>query len=256
VLRCIVRRTADHTTKRRRTVHSPVCNHALMSSRKPGPSLALSIGVIVVSTVVFCLALYLLARPLLGLLTGDPIPVPGSATEQYDEGTYDIYEQVFSLGGGFGRTSLRPEDVVVTGPNGVVDTRRISTLSSISRNGANYEAVLQFDATTSGDYTVAIEGPDGWVVVGESFDTAWDGAAPWVIAAIVSALTFVAGFVLLIVGMVRRKNHVPAHTEMGPPPTPPERQAAPPPHVPHSTSPPGPAAPPPPSSPGESDVPW
>lgn len=237
-------------------MHSQVCNHALMSGKKPGPSVGLSLGVIIVSTVVFCLALYILVRPLLGLLTGDPIPVPGSATEQYDEGTYDIYEQVFSLGGGFGQTSLRPDDVVVTGPSGVVTTRRISTLSSISRNGANYEAVLQFEAATAGDYTIAVDGPDGWVVVGESFDTAWDGVAPWVVAAIASAVAFIAGFVMLIVGMVRRKNHVPAHTEMGPPPTPPDWQSAPPPHLPRSTTPPAAGAPPPPAPPGESDVPW
>lgn len=234
-------------------MHSPVCNHALMSNRKPGPSVALSIGVIVASTVVFCLALYILVRPLLGLLTGDPIPVPGSTTEQYDEGIYDIYEQVFSLGGGFGRTSLRPDDVVVTGPDGVVTTRRISTISSISRNGANYEAVLQFEAATTGNYTIAVDGPDGWVVVGESFDTAWDGVAPWVITAIASAVAFVAGFVMLIAGMIRRKNHVSTHNDSGPPPSPPDWQPGTAPLVPPPTTPPIVGAP---SPPGESDVPW
>ncbi|RZV43750.1 MAG: hypothetical protein EX269_12750 [Acidimicrobiales bacterium] len=223
-----------------------------MSGKKPGPSLPLSIGLIVVSTIVFCVALYILVRPIFGLLSGDPIPVPGRATEQYDEGVYDIYEQVFSFGGGFGRTSLRPEDVVVTGPDGIVATQRVSSISSLSRNGANYEAVLQFEAATDGDYTVDISGTDGWVVIGESFDTAWDGAAPWIIAAIVSSLTFLVGFVMLIVGMVRRRNHVDRST--GPPPS-----TAPPPSMapPATMTPPvaPPAAPPSPTT-GPSDVPW
>ena len=149
------------------------------------------------------------------ILGSDSVALPAHLQRHFDTGTYEVYQRTGTSGGGGGFTfsngqppTLRPADVVVTGPDGsrLATNYASGARETIGRGSGTYTGVVTFDITSSGDYTVDIAADGGFpeAIVARSIGSAAHAAAKWLVLLVIGALAAAVGLVLLIVGIVRR----------------------------------------------------
>src|SRR2546423_1786583 len=107
-------------------------------TKKPGPSLWLSLVVMGVSMAVAVVSLGFFVRPFVQTFADAPrFPTPGQFTVHLGKGTYLIYDE-------FAR-NLQPDQVTVQAPSGdslTVDTP--TDTETIRRNGRDFKGAVRF----------------------------------------------------------------------------------------------------------------
>jgi hypothetical protein len=157
------------------------------------------------------------------VLGSDAVTLPAHLHRHFGTGTYEVYQRTGSRSGGGGftfnsdtTTTLAPQDVTVTGPNGaqVIAEYAGAGRETITRGSASYTGAVAFDITQSGDYTVDIRADGGLpeVVVTRSLGSALTAAAKWLVMLVVGVIVAGVGLVLLIVGVIRRNRASRAQT--------------------------------------------
>ncbi len=150
------------------------------------------------------------------------VTTPGAVIRHFDPGTYIVYEETGTRSrfgpvttGNTGVT-LTPEDVTVTDPAGValpVDVPNID--ETLTRGDRTFTGAARFVVQHSGRYRVDVTAPDLRIIVAPSLTSSIKRALAWIGAIAGGVVLGLAGFVLLVIGLVRgRKRPVVA----GPPP--------------------------------------
>jgi hypothetical protein len=168
---------------------------------KPGPGLALSLIVMFVGIIILVPSLFKGFGPIFNGITKNSVMTPYNETLHFSHGKYLVYSRTDDL---FGET-ITPSDVSVVGDDGPVETGYPSDTEHITRNGTEFEGVVEFDIPKGGDYTVAINTTRPHeVIVTRSLVDSLKGALGWFGLAALGAVLAVTGLVLTIVGSVRR----------------------------------------------------
>ena len=155
------------------------------------------------------------------------IRTPGELTLELTPGEYYVYELTGSRRGGGGisftergPTTLRPEEVTVTGATGRVTTTDARDVTeTIDRNNAVYTGAVRFEIEETARYTIAVnrDTPGSALIsrsLGDTFGRNWR----WLVMAVTGALVGVAGLVGVIVAVVRRRRRESGARPAGPPP--------------------------------------
>jgi hypothetical protein len=181
-----------------------------MTSRRPGPSAALAIALMVIGAVVGVPSLIIAIVPFVRTIETKAIDTPTTVERHLDHGTYEVYEysgrsSLFPSTTD-GTTDLQPGEIVVTDRSGdQLGVGEPGVLETISRGGRSYTAVAVFDVPSSGSYEIAVHSsqPDQ-VIIAPSVADQFRRALWWFVASALAGLAFVVGLILLIVGSVRR----------------------------------------------------
>ncbi len=176
---------------------------------------------------------------------------PGSEQVSCRTGTYLLYVE-----SGTDLLSTGTGAISVSGPGGEsVPLTLESTTESISRNGVEFSGQVGFAANHEGTYTITVRTPGTSLVVAPSFTTTASQNLGWVVGALVSLLAALTGFILLVVGLVKRSRAKKQMANLGggpwgaPPGAPPPGWPYAPPGAPPPGWQPGPPPPPPPGWP-------
>lgn len=104
-------------------------------------------------------------------------------------------------------TTIKPKDVKVTGPDGasIPTTGFESSSETLSRSDGVYAGVVRFVTPKDGVYRVRVTTKDTQVVIAPALGSGFRKVLVWLTAGVLSALTFVLGVIVLIVGAVRRR---------------------------------------------------
>ncbi len=140
-------------------------------------------------------------------LTSSVYSTPMDQQLQLTPGSYLVYERVDApLDGGSFQGTLTSSDVSVTGPDGsALAVSDPTLLEYVKRGGVRYDSAAAFEVPTAGTYDVKISGDQAThVIVGHRIASIVTQAGPWVGGVALFALLFVAGVILLIVGLVKR----------------------------------------------------
>jgi hypothetical protein len=210
--------------------------------KKPGPRLSISIIVIVIGTIVGITGLAVAVPKFVDEFQG-PIHHVGDGpyTEHFAKGTFELFAGVTSdtvrtpLQGPNGITGLQ-----VTGPDGT--TLAINTNpanETLGRSGIDFLAIASFKTPAAGDYQIQVAGDQGEpFVIKSSFGDVFRRAGGWLAMMGGGILIGIAGVVMLIVGIVRRRRtrqpafvgaYAPGYPPAGAAPTPPVTPGLPPP---------------------------
>jgi hypothetical protein len=180
--------------------------------RKPGPSLRVAIGVLVVGLVLAVPASAVLVSRVAGSLTSRSVATPTAFRRHLTTGTWVVFERTGTRTGFGGVTvtndhspELQPADVTVMAPDGgAVAVGFVGDNETITRGSAIYSGVLEFRATSSGDYVVTVTRPQLQVIVARSLRDQLRGFLGFFAAAVLGGLLTLTGLILVIVGAVRR----------------------------------------------------
>jgi len=194
---------------------------------KTGPGLPLSLTILAIGLVLGVVGWVVAVQKALPSADAPRRSVPGSYEENLDPGEYHIYAESFSLsftdlGDSVEEVDLDFSDITIAnaGTGELVDVRPNDTLEAVSQGFTIFAPVATFDIADDDRYTISFDGePGGVAIVSESFSTAWREAIPWGIASIVGTLFTVAGFTMLVMGVVRRnraKKNQPTSTQGSP----------------------------------------
>jgi hypothetical protein len=130
---------------------------------------------------------------------------PADDTAQLDTGTWEIYV----LHGSSSNPTVLPTDVTVTAPGGAtVPVRAVpsNVTETVTATGSRYVAEVRFDVPQSGSYRIAVAGPAGTqVTIAKSITDIVKHSASWLALFGIGLIIGLAGLVMLIVGIVRRR---------------------------------------------------
>src|SRR3954471_12694967 len=182
--------------------------------KKPGPSLAFSVIVLVLGVVVAVPSIIQAVVPFVRTFASTPSHLtPGVAHLHLSSGDYRVFERTGTRtrAGGvtFGRNqsvTIEPRDVRVTRENGdQIGVGFPRTTETITRGSREYTAAVAFRITDGDNYDVAVAPPSPTeIIISRSLGDTFKQSAPWIGATAFAGLVVVAGIVLLIVGLVRR----------------------------------------------------
>ncbi len=146
------------------------------------------------------------ASNLLSGLSG-PVTTPTTISRHLDAGTsYSLYQRIATEGEpDLAGSRLTPSDITITGPGGKTVPSYLpgSMMQRYDSGSSTYVDVASFDVPSSGVYAVVVRGSGATVVLGPSINSLIK-LLPWIILIVVGGMTALAGFVTLIVGIVRR----------------------------------------------------
>ena len=180
--------------------------------KRPGPSLRLSLILIVIGAALAIPSLVLGLSPILHLVNSGTFTAPGTDSVHLGAGEYFVYEDTGSTGLGFDISSdgvtIAPADVSVTTlQKESLQVHAPGTVEHLPFNGRQYTAAVAFTTPAAGDYLVTVRTPNGEthrVLVARSFSHVIRRVVVWFGLAGLGGMVFIAGLVLLIVGAVRR----------------------------------------------------
>lgn len=177
--------------------------------KPPGPSLRISIALIVVGVVLGIVGLVGGLTPFVRAVTESStrFEAPNLVRIHLDRGPYVVYERTSSSPFSFdNRVSITASNVTVTDPNGIhVDVFDRDIPESLSNQGDRFIGAVRFDAPTTGEYTIGVHNtPAVTVLVARPFTTTIKQALLWLGIAVLGGLFAVTGIILLIVGSTRR----------------------------------------------------
>jgi hypothetical protein len=186
--------------------------------RRPGPALWLSILLLVLGVAGVVASAFGIGTAVLHSIVDAPVLTsPGKEQVVCRAGTYLLYVE-----NGSNSLSATTASVTVTGPGGEnVPVETEATSQSFKKNGEQFSGELGFITSTAGTYTVSVHTSGASVLVAPSFTTAAQENIGWIVGIFVSGILALVGFVLLIVGIVRRsraKRAVPYGGPWGGPP--------------------------------------
>jgi hypothetical protein len=170
--------------------------------KKPGPSLAIAIAVIIIGTVIgiggLAKGVSNVVHDVKGIDTGI---TPTDFHRHLDKGTWEVFA-------GDDSSNLQPADVTVLGANGAeipVRPTPGNSTQSLNNDGEHYVGQVEFTISSAGEYDVNIQRPVGVpVLLSKSFGDLAKHAAIWFVLMGVGILIGIIGIVLLIVGITRR----------------------------------------------------
>ncbi len=170
-------------------------------ARPPGPSLRLSIPLLVIGVVAAVVSIIGLANVLLHTVSDATLmSTPSSEQVALASGTYVLYVEA-----GTAPLTAAPSSVDVTGPGGgSVPLQLQRAAETVARGGREFSGRLSFTASVAGDYTITVHTSGSTLVVAPSFTTIARDNLGWVIGLLVSLLAGLIGLILLIVGLVQR----------------------------------------------------
>jgi hypothetical protein len=178
--------------------------------KAPGPSLRISIALIVVGALVAIPTLIAGVVPIARAFTASSrFDAPSTVVVRLGHGTYLLYERTgsnspFSTND---RVTITPDDVSVVGPDGqrVEVDQRGEVRETLSDGGDRYVDAVRFDAPQAGDYTITIRdvAPTSVLVARPLTDTI-ESVIIWFVLSGVGGVILLTGIILLIVGSVRR----------------------------------------------------
>jgi hypothetical protein len=185
-------------------------------ARKPGPSLRLSIGLLVAGA---ALAVPTAIAGFVPIVRAVEAPAasfeaPGSVRVHLAKATYMLYEDTgqSAIGSPFPSRAvptILPGEVTVTGAadDNVAVYEHGAADESRTNNGRRYVGEIRFVTPAAGDYTISVQNatPKNVLVAQPLVDTI-SAAIGWLALAGLGGLVLVLGVVLLIVGAVRRSN--------------------------------------------------
>ncbi len=189
----------------------------MQATKPPGPTTRLSIVILVVGLVVAIFGFVKAIGPIVRAFS-PTVPFAATGTHGVDithTGQYEIYEQTsesgFSFGDDSGATTITPDEVTITGPNGepVTSEARDRATERVTVDGVVYVGVVRFHAGSKGEYTLKFATPATGeahdVVVGRSVLDSLRAGLPWWGLTVLGGGAFVAGVVMWIVGASRRR---------------------------------------------------
>jgi Protein of unknown function (DUF2510) len=171
------------------------------TAKRPGPGLALSIGAIILGTILGITGLAVGVSKVVHNLVAYEAISPAQLDKNLSAGTWQIYVA--------GDVALSPQQVQVRAANGaqIPTTAMPNGLSeSQTRGGLGYVAEVRFTITTPGTYTVKVNGARGTpILLSKSFGDLAKHAVGWFVLMGIGMLIGLIGVILLIVGIVRRR---------------------------------------------------
>lgn len=183
------------------------------SPRAPGPSLPVSIALILAGAALLIPTLIAGIVPIVHAVTSPRrFDVPGRVELHLGKGTYLVYEDTgaTSFGSAFSNNddvTVTASDVTVTGPDGAgVDVfERGSTIESLTTRGDRFVGAVRFTTPVAGEYAVEVSNvaPRSVLVARPLTDTI-RSVVVWFLLAGAAGIIVVVGIVLLIIGSVRR----------------------------------------------------
>lgn len=196
----------------------------MSDQRRPGPSLAISLVTIGVGVAVGVVGLVETLTPFVRTLTrSTSYSTPATIHAHLSHGTYEIYQLTSVRSSSFspirpGTVDIQPDDVTVRSTSGhsltVTPERADETLT---RNRDVYTGAVQFAVPAAGDYVVTVRsGSPTQVILARSLGGILRSVIGWLITGAVGGFIVLVGLVLLIVGLVRRRQRPVAYTGGGP----------------------------------------
>lgn len=148
-------------------------------------------------------ALVAVMVPTMAMLQAPGMAAPGSQSFDLDAGENAVYERVANQ---FDDTTITPADVSVTAPGGAaVKVSPVAGDEILAAENGTYAAVARFKADPAGRYEVKLaNATPSRVVVGPTYTGLGRRIAPWLLGGFGAGLLFLIGFVVWIVGLVRR----------------------------------------------------
>jgi|SRR3954447_3976897 hypothetical protein len=160
----------------------------------------LMLAALVVGLVAVVLVVMRIGGGLVDDFSADAHPTPAQITMQLDEGTYCIYEAQRA----FAPVNVSVVDVTVTSDDGsTVPVEATGFNETLTRDSTKYTAAAKFEIDSSGVYTVVVATPHTEVVVAPSIVWLFKSSLKWFALAALCGMTFVVGFVLLIIGLIK-----------------------------------------------------
>lgn len=186
----------------------PIAAPPTARTGQPGPKLGLSITLLVLGAVVGIASAIAVTVPLVGTFTSREYAAPTHLSLHLRDARYTVYERSGSrsgLGINPGPVTIEPSQVTVTDPGGrQVFVFRPSTIETITRDSTVYTGAVQFDAPTNGNYDIRLTTAPTRVLITRSLSDAVRSVLVWIGTGAVGGVLFVAGLVMLIVGVTRR----------------------------------------------------
>jgi hypothetical protein len=183
--------------------------------RRPGPSLAISLVTIGVGIAIGVVGLVETLTPFVRTLTrSTAYSTPATIHAHLSHGTYEIYQLTSVRSSNFspirpGAIDIGPSDVTVRSTSGQsLTVTPEGADETLTRNRDVYTGAVQFAVPAAGDYVVTVRtgsGSSTRVILARSLGGLLRSVVGWVITGAVGGLVVLIGLVLLIVGLVRRR---------------------------------------------------
>ncbi len=179
--------------------------------RPPGPRFGISLVVLLAGLGAAIVGVVMLVSAFWSIIDGPVYTVPGNLRVHLGSGDYKIYEyERFGSADGF-RTAPPLVDsatVRVVSPGGTripVTSTAGGSSETISNGNGSYTAVVRFTAPSTGTYTIQVRtaAPTRIRIEHPLVDIAGDNVG-WILLIVAGGITTLVGFVLVIVGLVRR----------------------------------------------------
>lgn len=180
---------------------------ALPAPRRVGPSLGLSIALVIIGVVIAIPSAVKALVPIVHTFaTSSTFDTPGTIHRHLSSGHYRLFQETGSSFSTGNVITLDPSQVTVTGADGtVIAVDAVSSTESITRGARVFTAAVGFTITRAGDYDVALtNGGPGRVILARSFGDVLKEAGKWVLVFAFGGLLVLVGTTLGIVGAVRR----------------------------------------------------
>lgn len=182
-----------------------------------GPQLRTALAVIALGVAVAVVAGVGLVLRVVSVFSSPAVSTPADLHRHLRPGTYEVYERTGSKSGagGFsftndGPVTITPADVAVVGPDGrPVAVGMPGTVSeTVTRGSQIYTGAVRFTVVTSGVYDVRVRstGGAGEVVVAETLGSTFRSGAQWFGVLGLGVFVMLVGFLLLLIGVLRRRS--------------------------------------------------
>lgn len=173
--------------------------------------LGVSIGAMVFGAGLVILSFVMVAVPIVHALISAPtLTTPGVVRLHLVQGNDKIYQRTGArphVGAGLlqrNPVTLGPGDVTVTRVgDGTLPVTRVDPNENITRNNATFTSAVGFTVPATGDYDVNVAA-GGQVLISRPLADLVRSRVAWVAGIPVGGLIFLAGVVMLVVGLVRR----------------------------------------------------
>jgi len=194
------------------TASLPVPNPPQTRSGAPGPGLAVSIGLMILGAVIGVASIVAITVPLVKTFTASTYSAPSRFQIHLRHARYTVFERTtFHAGFGCatcpsGQVTIEPAQVSVTAPDGepVFVFHGVNS-ETLDRGSDQYRSAVQFDAPTSGYYDIGLSPRNPtWVIITRAPRDVIRSVLVWFATGAVGGTIFVAGLVMLIVGVTRR----------------------------------------------------
>ncbi len=185
----------------------------IVSTKVKGPRIRSAVAVFVLGILLVAPGVWKFASSVVDILDGPVYSIPGTVRTHLDSGTYIVFERTGSANS-FGPASVTTDhgitldstNVTVTDPSGNdVGVRSSVPNETITRGSDRFVAAVEFNAAHAGRYAIHIDvSQPGLVVIQHPLGDIFRKNVPWLLAIVVGGMLAVAGFVMFIVGIVRR----------------------------------------------------